>query len=120
MSELPCLIVRWLARLSALLVASGFFLLVAGEIFTPHSGPPTHFTEWFGIGLLSIAVVGMLLAWTWERPGALLSLACLACWVVAIRTRNYAPIAVLAVPGLLFLADWLLRRLSRHPHHIPS
>jgi hypothetical protein len=115
MSELPRLILRWAARLSALLVAGAFFLLVAGEILTPHSGPPTHFTEWLGIGLLMVAVAGMLLAWVWELPGALLSLACLACWVAVIRTSKYGPIAVLAVPGLLFLGDWLLRRPA-HAH----
>ena len=114
MSETPFPILRWVARLTALLVAGSFFLLVAGEMLSPHSRTPTHFNEWFGIGLLMAAAAGMLLAWAWQLPGALLSLACLACWVAVIRTSRYGPIAVLAVPGLLFLTDWLLQRRLVH------
>jgi hypothetical protein len=120
MSESSFLILRWLARLSALLEAGALFLLIAGEMLAPHSRPPTYFTEWFGVGLLVVAAAGMLLAWVWELPGALLSLACLACWVAVVRTRHYGPIAVLAVPGLLFLADWLLRRHAKPVHEYRS
>jgi len=115
MSDSLALALRWLARLSALLVAAAFLLLIAGETLHPHSGPPTEFVEWLGISLLAAAVVGMVLAWIWELPGALVSLACLSAFVAIVRMRDFAWIAVVAAPGLLFLADWLYRRFLHAP-----
>ena len=43
-ASLP-VVVRWTARVAALVVAGGFLLLLAGEIFTPHSGPPRTFAS---------------------------------------------------------------------------
>jgi hypothetical protein len=101
---------RWLARSAALLVAGAYLLLVAGEVLTPHSGPPTHLREWAGIALLSAAVAGMMLAWKWELPGALISLASLAVFVPLVHMRRYDVVAIAAVPGILFLLDWALRK----------
>jgi hypothetical protein len=103
-------IVRWSARLAALLVVGAFVFLLAGEIFNPHSGSPTRFREWAGIGLLLAVIVGMLMAWRWELLGALLSLVALAAFIPVVRMHQYEPIIVIAVPGVLFLSDWALRR----------
>jgi hypothetical protein len=113
MQQFVYLVVRWVARLSAVLVAGGFLFLVAGEMLSPHSGPPTHLREFAGIGLLAFAMAGMLLAWKWELPGALLSLGALATFVAVVRLNRYGVIAVIAIPGVLFLADWILRAGSR-------
>jgi len=119
MSEIGVRILRWLARVSAVIVAGGYFSLMAGEILAaPHSGPPMHFIEWFGIFLLTAAMIAILLAWNWELPGALVSLGCLAMFVSVIRIGKYAPIVVMAAPGLLYLTDWLVRRLAHPPHHL--
>jgi len=102
---------RWTARGAALLVAGIYVVLVLGEFFPhPHSGPPTHFREWAGIVLLTSAIVAMLVAWKWELAGALGSLAALAAFIVVVRMRNYEVVAVVAIPGFLFAADWVLRR----------
>ena len=108
---------RWLARLSALVIAGGFLLMVAGEMLSPHSNPPSHLREWVGILLLTSTCAGMLLAWRWELPGALLSLASLAVFTAVIVFRRHTVHMVLALPGLLFVADWLLRRRMAENHH---
>ena len=59
-------LLRWAARLSALLVTGAYTLLMIGEIASPHSGGPSTFLEWTGIALLTIAALAMLLAWRWE------------------------------------------------------
>jgi hypothetical protein len=108
---------RWIARLSALLIAGGFLLLVAGEMLSPHSNPPSHLREWTGIILMALTCLGMLLAWRWELPGALFSLASLAAFTAVIAFRRHTVHMVLALPGLLFLADWLLGRRPAENHH---
>lgn len=110
------LILRWAARCAALLIAGMYLLILAGEVFSPHSGPPTQFREWAGIALLSSSVLAMVLAWKWELPGALWSLAALAIFVQVVHMRNYTVILLAAIPGFLYLADWILRkRLVRRP-----
>lgn len=107
---------RWLARVSALVIAGGFLLMVAGEMLSPHSRPPSHLREWAGILLLALTCAGMLLAWRWELPGALVSLASLAAFTAVITFRRHTVHIVLALPGLLFLADWLLRQRMAENH----
>jgi len=103
--------VRWLARLTSVGIAGTFVLLMIGEFVSPHSGPPTHFIEWFGIALMVTAVVATVLAWRWELPCALIALAALASFVALIRMNRYGPIYVAALPNLLFIIDWVGRRL---------
>jgi hypothetical protein len=110
MSPLAAVIFRWLARLAALFFAGVFLLFVAGEFMRPTSGPPSRFVEWGGIILLLIAVAGMILAWKWELTGALISLAALVLHVSLVRYHTYVVIWLAAIPGVLYLADWLLRR----------
>ena len=105
------LTVRWLARLTSLAVAGTFVLLMIGEFVSPHSSPPTHFIEWFGIALMVTTVVATVLAWRWELLCALIALAALGGFVALIRMNRYGPIYVAALPNLLFIVDWLGRRL---------
>jgi hypothetical protein len=104
---------RWAARFSGLLVAGAFLLVIAGELLGPHSGPPSKIREYTGIALVTATCAGMLVAWRWELPGAALSLASLVAFTLVIHFRQHTVHMVLAVPGLLFLADWLIRRF-RH------
>ncbi|MGP8245137.1 MAG: hypothetical protein ACLQVN_11545 [Bryobacteraceae bacterium] len=103
----------WIARFSALAVTGGFFFLFAGEIFEPHSGAPPTPVEWVAIACLVMAVLGMLVAWKWELPGALISLCSLGAFVTMVRMRSYGPIFLMAIPGVLFLVDWILRTTAR-------
>lgn len=82
MSGIVLCITRWAARCAAILVAGAFLLLVASEILKPHSGPPTRSREWARIALLTTTVVGTLLAWKGELPGALPSLVAVAAFVL--------------------------------------
>jgi len=108
-------IVRWTARGTAVIVAACYFLLVLNEILEPHSGPPQNFREWAGIALLTSAALGMLVACKWELPGALASLVAIAAFVPAVHMHRYDVIAVAAVPGVLFILDWMLRYFYHWP-----
>jgi hypothetical protein len=103
------LIVRWMARGIAILIAAAFLVFLAGV----HSGPmrSIDFRDWMGMALLIGAVAAMLLAWKWELPGAVISLFALAAFAVVIPMRSYDALIGPAVPGALFLIDWKLRHI---------
>jgi hypothetical protein len=110
MYRFAVVILRWLARLSALFFAGVFLLIMASEFVAPQSGPPAGWVDWVGAGLLLIAVAGMILAWKWDLTGALISLAALVLHISVVRNRTYAVVWLAAIPAALFLAEWLLRR----------
>ena len=111
--SLTLTILRWSARLAGLLVAAGFVTLAVGEMMSPQSAPPSHLSEWTGIILLSLTCAGMLVAWKWELPGAVLSLGALGAFLCVIRMSRYGVICAFAVPGVLFLIDWYFHRAAR-------
>jgi len=112
MSPLAAAVCRWFARVAALFFAGIFLLFLAGEYLRPTSGPVSPFVEWGGPILLLTAAAGMILAWKWELTGALISLAALVLHVSLVRFHTYVVIWLAAIPGVLYLADWLLRRLQ--------
>jgi hypothetical protein len=119
MSESIGVVLRWCARISAVLVSGTFLFLAVGEILYTRTGLPTRVIEWFTFGVFIAALASMLLAWKWEATGALVSLACLAVFAALVPLPDYVPVAIAAIPGVLFLADWLLRRLTHTRTAIP-
>jgi hypothetical protein len=106
--------ITWAARILSLFVVGAFLFLLAGEFLDPHSGPPTTFREWAGIVLFVGSVMSLLVAWKWELPGAVVSLVALITFVFVVRMRRFDIVVIAAIPGLLFLVDWFLRRGARH------
>lgn len=115
MTSRMAFVMRWLPRVAAVVVAGGFLAFIAGEFLFPHSGPPSRFIEWLGIGLVSLGCLAPMLAFKWELEGALLSLASLAAFFFIVQMRSLSVVAVMAVPALLFLADWALRKTLARP-----
>lgn len=113
MRQMGFVAIRWAARCAALLVAGAFLVLLSGEMLNPHSGPPSSFRDWAGIVLIFCSVAGMLLAWKWEFAGATVSLATLAAFFFVVRFSRYDIVAMAAVPGILFVGDWAVRRFER-------
>jgi len=108
MPPIICLIIRWAARGTAVLIAVAFLAFVIGE--PVGSLRVIQFREWVGMVLLFAAVAGMLLAWKWELPAALFSLSALGAFAVVVHMHNYEVLAFAAIPNILFLLDWQLRR----------
>lgn len=102
-------IIRWAARGSALLIAAGFVAFALGE--PPNSLGAIQPRDWVGMVLLLAVVVAMLLAWKWEFPAALFSMFALAAFAAVVHMQRYDVLLIAAVPNLLFLLDWKLRRL---------
>ena len=109
MSVLPT-IVRWLARLSGVLVAGFYVFFALGELTSRQTAGAPGFKDGIGIALITATCLAMLVAMRWELPGAVVSLASLVAFVILVRMRGYAVVAVLATPGFLYLVDWWLHR----------
>lgn len=105
-----CLILRWAARGTSLLIAAGFLAFVVGQ--PVGSLRAIQFQEWVGMLLLIGAVAAMLFAWKWELPAALISLFALGAFAAVVRMHRYDVLAIAAIPDVLFLADWILRRFD--------
>ena len=108
MPPIICSIVRWAARGAALLLAAVFLAFVVGEPAGPLG--VIRLREWVGMVLLFGAVAAMVLAWKWEFPAALISLFALGSFAAVVHIRNYEVLAIAAIPNILFLLDWKLRR----------
>jgi len=113
MPKLVPFLVRWAARLSAFFIASAYTFFLIGEFYAPHSSSTPTLREWAGIALITTAVGGMVAAWWHELPGALVSLVALALFVLVIPMRQFGVIAVIAIPGILYLLDWTVRNPVR-------
>ncbi|HZN68551.1 MAG TPA: hypothetical protein VFB66_24935 [Tepidisphaeraceae bacterium] len=106
-------IVRLLARVTG----SALFVLVAA-IAIGHWPLPNPFRQPAPVGLefvlLAVMALGLLLAWRWERAGALATLAALVGFNAIELAVNGRPAGGLfplfAIPALLYLLDAWLRR----------
>jgi len=116
MSRIICWIIRWAARGTGLFIAAGFLVFALGE--PAGSLRVIQFREWVGMVLLFAVVAGILLAWKWELPAALFSLCALGAFATVVHMRNYPVLAFAAIPNILFLLDWKLRR--SHPTRIST
>ena len=67
------LILRWIARVWSLVILA-FALII---IFSPDpyaTGEPIPLTTYVLLGLWGLSVVGLMVAWLWERLGALIAI----------------------------------------------
>ncbi len=117
MRTLPENLLHWAARISGLITVGFFSFLFLNEFTSPHGNPPVTFVEWIGILLLTLACVGMLIAWREELLGASISLLALLALMLMVTFNQYAAVGILAIPGTLYLLDWSLRyhRIHRYP-----
>ena len=107
---------RWTARIIGTILVALTLTIAIGE------GMPNPFTQpyWIQAGFLGLALilVGILAGWLWEIPGSLVSLGgwSLFAVVVVLSPRGMTSFVLcLALPGLLYLASALLRRLADRP-----
>lgn len=101
-------VTRWVARVWSL----GPILFVLAEILFPHAeeGVPVPWTDWLALSMVFISVIGLALAWRWERLGGWISIAALAVFLVLFLItveRSFPAVLIfmvgIGVPAALFL-----------------
>ena len=114
-TRLLATIFRWSARILGTVLVGLTLVLAIGE------GIPNLLTQPFVIQLgflaLTLMLLGILLAWRWELPGGLMSLAGWVLFIVAerIHWQHSLFLMLLCVPSLLFLGSAVLLRY--HENH---
>ena len=101
-------VTRWVARIWSL----GLVLIVLLVILTPdvNQEVAVHWTEWLTLSLAFLSVLGLAIAWRWERLGGWIAVISLAIFTVLflITVERYFPtvlifLAGIGVPAALYL-----------------
>ncbi len=106
------LTVRWIARISSILIIAVFLLMFFGEGFDPAKVKPI---EWILLLFGPFGFMfGMILGWWKEGLGGAITILCFfgAMLVGDYSGSGAAYMAVCAAPGFLFLIAWLLSKLA--------
>ena len=117
MDRWSLLVLRWLARITGLILAGLVLLFVVGE------GPPNPVRQPFSVQLEFLAMflmlAGFLLGWRWEAVGGIVAVAGFAIFFATEMVVNGRPpgraIPLFAIPGLLFFASYGMAALVRRP-----
>ncbi len=103
---------RWTARVLSLGVLGLILMFCIGE----RANPVTILAETpFATIFFFTSCVGLTLAWKWEGLGGLLVVGGMAAWKARVfDIWSWVPtgpaFAVIAAPGVIFLAAWWLKR----------
>jgi hypothetical protein len=111
------LVLRWLARITGLILVGLVLLFVVGE------GPPNPVWQPFSVQLEFLAMflmlAGFLLGWRWEAAGGILAVVGFAIFFATEMVVNGRPpgraMPLFAIPGVLFLASYGMTALVRRP-----
>ena len=101
-------VVRWVARIWSL--GPVIIALVVIVFSRSEEGVTVPWTDWAALGLLGISVIGLALAWRWERLGGWISVAALAVFLIVFLItveRSFPGFVIflvgIGVPAVLFL-----------------
>jgi uncharacterized membrane protein HdeD (DUF308 family) len=103
-------ITRWVARIWSLVPIT----YTLAEILFPHGqqGVEVPLADWINLGFIFASVVGLAIAWRWERLGGWLSLVTLAVFTVMFLVtveRSFPMVLIflvgVGVPAVLFLVS---------------
>ena len=103
-------VTRWVARIWSLVPIAW----TLAEVLFPHGGEAVNVTwqEWINLALLGISVVGLAVAWRWERLGGWISLGALSVFLVVFLLtveRNFPAwlifLVAIGMPAVLFLVS---------------
>jgi hypothetical protein len=97
MFRIVSLILRWVARIAAVLIAAIFFAFIVGE--PVGSLRAIDARDWVGMVLLFVCIAAMLATWKWEFPAALVSLFALGAFAAVVRMNRYDVLVVAAMPN---------------------
>ena len=111
----------WLTRvLSILIIVFSIGMFMAYQVFPdPEEISPLGTKEIIGFCIVGIGFIGLLLAWQWELPGAIISLVAYA-GLAVLYPLVLAPTPMYIWPGtaLLFIVLWKKRRMENNENLI--
>ena len=104
-------VIRWIARISSIVIVVFLLLMFIGEALSPnHQSATIKSRETLGLHFFPIGLcLGLILAWKWEKAGGIIAIASMVAFQLTITD---APLWMLglATPGLLFIISWISSR----------
>ena len=106
----------WLTRvLTTIIIVGSILFYIAYKVFPePGEGNPLTTKEIIGFCFVVIGFIGLLLAWKWEIPGAIISLiAYTALALIYPMILVPSPMYVWPVTAVLFIVLWKRRNINK-------
>lgn len=110
--EKVTLAIRWIARVWSIASIGFVLLMVVGEVLSPHAPLSATIRDWAGLFFFPFGTcLGLILAWRWEGLGGAIASGSLIgfyliMWMMDGRWPGGPYFALVAAPGILFLAAW--------------
>jgi hypothetical protein len=102
-------IILWTARIWSILSISFMLIMIAGHIFGSEPQVFNGTSELLAMIFFPVGVlIGLILAWKWEGIGGIMSVVCISGLYIIRPELIFTWISLLAAPGLLFFAHWLM------------
>lgn len=104
--------VLWIARILSAMIVVFLVIMVVGYTVNPQgSGSGPTITEWYGLALFPFGLcVGYVIGWRWQLQGGVISLICLAAFLVLMRDRDLISIiSAVGVPAVLYIVYGIYR-----------
>jgi len=105
-------VTRWTARVFTCLIVLFFGLFLVAHWIGDEGRPsrPLNSSDYVILTTLVVSLVGLLLAWKWERPGAAIALiAIMICAAVNWKVLIF-PGTLIPFTALLYSVSWWMRR----------
>ncbi|MBN1163725.1 MAG: hypothetical protein JXB45_04050 [Candidatus Krumholzibacteriota bacterium] len=106
-------VVLWIARVMSAIVVVFLVVMVVGYTINPQgSGREPTPREWYGLALFPFGLcIGYVIGWRWRLLGGIISLICLAAFLIFLRDRDMIPvISIVGVPAVLYIIYGISRR----------
>jgi len=114
-------ILKWIARIVALIVVAFILLFAFGVGLTPEPGVKLRTSDYFMFAAWGIFIIGLLLGLKWEMLGGLISIVAIVLFLLLLTLTGrsfgrYSWIwAIFWAPGILYLLSWYVSRRAGRP-----
>jgi hypothetical protein len=107
-------ILRWAARVIAILFVTFFLVMFIGEggIWSQPKDLPLGMRDYALLSLYALFFIGLLIGLRWEGLGGLISLVFMAIHIVILASEghNIVIFYFFLLPGILYLLSWYFHR----------
>ena len=111
-------ILRWIARITGLVFAVFWLLMFIGETLSSTEGAnPIAIRDLIGLIAVFFYLIGLIIAWKWEGLGGIAAIVFVVVFALAMPDAPIPIYVIISMPGILFIACWLM---SRSPKEVEA
>jgi hypothetical protein len=106
-------ILRWAARIIALLVVAFFLMMFIGDSMGNNSDLPLTSRDYFIFSLFGIAMVGLVIGLWFEFTGGLIGLISTFAHIIFLSAKGHGGLLffyLMLIPSILYLLSWYFNK----------